>query len=445
MHIITPYKKTLAIFIALAFSWSMSAPVFASDATSASFSTNNEMDGTFGGQGTSTSFSSVSTGGQTATGESTSTNFVVDAGAMYYDTFAPKSQNWRWYDDETNETPTAALASENVAPSAVGGGNIVKLRISIAETGGIGANNVKFALQYSTSSDFSSGAVALDEITSCTGASSWCYANGAGIDNGVITTKVLSDADVCSGSVGIGCGTHNESGTTTSAFTQSPNTVTEYEFTLVEGTAANVNTVYFFRPVNNAAGIPVPLNASSTYPSLSTGGGTLTFSIGGLATSTVTAGVTTAVTTNSTLVPFGTLPINSDLAGAQRLTVTTNASQGYEIYAYQQQGFVNESADAITPITGTNQSPISWSTGCSATTTSCYGYHTTESTLAGGSTRFAADDTYAQFSTNPDEVAYSVGPATSRNTDMVYRVKVNATQDSGSYTSGVVYIVVPTF
>jgi hypothetical protein len=445
MRIITPYKKTLAILIAVAFSWSMSAPVFASDATSTSFSTNNETDGTFGGVGTSTSFSSVATGGQTATGESTSTNFVVDAGAMYYDSFAPKSQNWRWYDDETNETPSTPLASENVAPTAVGTANIIKLRISIAETGGIGANNVKFALQYSTSSDFSTGAVTLDEISSCTGGSAWCYANGAGADNAVITTNVLSDSDTCSGSAGTGCGTHNESGTSTSAFTQSPNTVTEYEFTLVESTGANVNTVYFFRPVNNAAGTPVPLNGAATYPSLVTGGGTLSFTIGGLATSTVTAGITTDINTDSTLVPFGTLPINTDLAGAQRLTVSTNASQGYENYAYQQQGFVNEHADAITPVAGTNGSPVAWATGCPSIASGCYGYHTTESTLAGGSTRFAADDTYAQFSNNPDEVAYSVGPASGRNTDMVYRVKVNTTQESGSYTSGVVYIVVPTF
>jgi hypothetical protein len=437
-------SKLLALVALVALFASETVYVFADDATSTSFMTHNVISNGFGGSGTSTNFSSVQTAGQTVTGESTSTNFLVDAGYLYFDTFAPQSKHWQWFDDETNETPTVSLAAENVSPSNVFDLNLVKLRISLAETAGIGQSNVKFALQYSTSSDFSSGAYPVVEQGSCTGASVWCYANGAGVDNAAITTGVLSDSDSCVASVGNGCGTHNESGISTSSRSHAAGATAEYEFT-IKGSGTVANTVYFFRPYDVVSATPVVLNGTSTYPSLSTQGATLTFTIGGLATSTATGGVSTSINTTSVSVPFGTLGISTPQVGAQRLTVTTNATQGYEIYAYQQQGLVNQQAVQITPVVGTNATPLGWSTGCLTTSTGCYGYHTTEGSLSGNSPRFAADDTYAQFSSNPDEIAYSVGPATNRVTDMVYKVEAHTDQEAGDYTSGIVYIVVPTF
>ena len=398
----------------------------------------------FGGVATSASFSSVDAAGQFSTGESTSTDYLVDSGSMYFDTFAPESENWRWYDDETDETPTVDLAPENVAPTGVNDLDAIKLRVAIRETAGIGADGVKFALQYSTSSDFSSGVYDVAEESDCVATSTWCYADGAGADNGIITTALLPDSDPCVASVGDGCGTHNESGISTSSFEQTANSVTEYEFT-IEESDASPNTVYFFRPYDVIDSSAAPISGTSTYPSLATGGTTLTFEIGGISTSTATAGVTTSITTSSSDVPFGSLLISTPVTGAQRLTVSTNASQGYEIYAYQQQGLIGEGVAEITPVSGTNASPTGWSAGCAATSTGCYGYHTDESVLAGGSTRFAADDTYAQFSSTPEEVAYSAGPADNRETDMVYKVEAGAQQAAGDYSGGVVYIVVPTF
>ena len=383
---------------------------YAATATSSTYMTTNAVTTDFGGAATSSNFSSVLTGAEPATGESTSTHFLVDSGSLYYDTFTPESARWRWYDDETNETPTSSLAPENVSPSSVNNLNTVKLRLTLREIANIGADGVKFALQYSTSSDFSSGVHTVVESGACTPVSTWCYATCAGADNSVITTGLLSDSDPCVASVGNGCGTHNTSGTSTSTFTHVKNAQTEYEFTILESGAVS-NTVYFFRPFNKISGTPVPLYATSTYPSLSTQGATLTFMIGGIATSTPTGGVTTDITTTSTIVPFGLLSVNTPVAGAQRLTVSTNAALGYEIYAFQQQGLTADSAAQLQPIGGTNHNPVSWNTGCAASSTSCYGYHTSENVLSGGSARFSADDTYAPFSSEPDEIAYSSGPA----------------------------------
>ncbi len=385
-------KVIIALVALSTLNITISPYVFADEASSTHFIVKNGDMNNFGGFASSSNFSSVESGGQTQSGTSTSASFALDAGQLYFDTFSPVTQNWRWYDDETNETPTSPLASENVAPSSINA-NTVKLRISVAETAHTGEPAAKFRLQYSTASDFSSDTHDVVEQWSCTGASNWCYADGAGVDNVVITTKLITGSDSCAGSVGTGCGTHNESGTSTSAFTQAASTTAEYEFT-IQNSGATINTVYFFRLFDTISSSSVPVNAktSATYPSLATGGTTLDFSINGIATSTFVSGLATDFTTTSTNVPFGKLPVGlgTSVKGAHRLTVTTNAAQGYEIFAYERQGFSAGSGDEITPLPGTNSTPVSWNTSnCPSSTSGCYGYHTTESVLASApATRF---------------------------------------------------------
>lgn len=423
----------------------ISSPVFADQATSTNFKATNAAINTFGGNATSSNFSSVQSGDQTGGGESTSTSFLLASGNLYFDSFTPKQQNWRWYDDEENETPTNPFAGENVAPSNVANNNLVKLRVSVAEVAGYGKDQVKFKLQFATSSDFSGSVHTVAEEIDCTGGSEWCYADGGGNDGAIITTKVLSDADTCASSVGDGCGTHNESGTTTSTFTQLQGTVTEYEFTL-EQSGAEANTVYFFRLFDTTSDSAVPYNTGYNYPSISSEGTSLTFTINGVASLTSTSGVVTTIETTSTDVPFGTLLISTPQVGAHRLTVTTNATQGYQVFTYTQQDLLGSTDGKIPPVPATNQSPLGWSSACTLELTGCYGYHTSDAVLSGGSTRFAADDTYAQFSTTTlSEVAFSSAATTSRTTDIVYKIEVHDEQVPDTYSTNVVYVVVPTF
>lgn len=417
--------------------------VFADITNSTSFKTNQSIN-EFGGGATSTSFQSVTTGGQIVTGQSTSTNFLISTGYQYFDSFSPMQANWRWFDDELNETPSNALESENVAPPGIFNDNIIKLRVTVRETADYGQAGTKFRLQYSTSSDFSSGAYALIEQYGCSSTSAWCYANGGGVDNDVITTSTLSDADSCSGSIGDGCGTHNESGTSTSAFTHKKSASTEYEFAIISKNTIS-NTVYFFRLFDVVASSSVPLDSGKTNPSLTTQGGTLSFSISGLPSSSSAGGVITNIDTTSTEVSFGNLPIGTPLTGAQRLNVSTNSTAGFEIFTYQSQGFVGDGGQEIDPVAGTNSSPASWTSGCSTSVAGCFGYHTSAPVLAGGSTRFAADDTYAGFSQNPDEVAYSATPVDDHETDVVYKIEAHDLQSAGEYRTNVTYIVVPVY
>lgn len=417
--------------------------VVAEDYTSTNFISRDPVMSDFGGTSTSTTFEAINTGGQTITGESASTNFLIRSGFLYFDTFTPKTQNWRWYDDESNETPTSALAAENVAPSEIEEDNSIKLRITVKETADIGMEKVKLRLQYSTDSNFSVGVGTPTEAGSCNGSSLWCYSDGGGSDNGVITTKVLSDASSCSGSVGEGCGTHNESGISASTFTHKKSAATEYEFTIKRSGAAR-NTTYFFRAYDVTSGRTIPLNAGETYPSLSTQGATLTFTVSGLTSGVSTSGITTDVTTTPTGIPFGALSLNAEIEAAQRLSVTTNADSGYQIYTFQTQGFLGSSGSAeIVPVDAVNSSPAAWSIPAGAS--GAYGYHTADATLAGGSSRFAAHNTYAKFETGAKEIAYSSGPVTAETTDLVYKTEITNQQPAGTYTSTVVYVIVPTF
>lgn len=358
--------------------------------------------------------------------------------------FRPKSQNWRWFDDETNETPVTALAAENIAPANVENDNLIKLRLSVKETADIAGANTKFKLQFSTFSDFSSGVFTVDATSTCTGNSSWCYADGAGVDNAVITTKTLSDADACAASVGNGCGTHNEASSTASTFTHLALATTEYEFTIMQS-GANTNTVYYFRAYDTVNDVPVILNTGESYPSLVTKGGSLIFTIGGLPSGTVTEGVTTDITTTATSLPFGTLAIGSEIEGAQRATTTTDATNGYQIFIRQESGFLSNNGAEIFGVTGTNASPSAWATGCLVSAAGCYGYHAGDDTLAGGSSRFLVNDTYAKMEDASKEIVFSSVGVTDEVIDIVFKTQITNQQAAGTYDSTLMYIVVPVF
>ena len=166
----------------------------------------------------------------------------------------------------------------------------------------------------------------------------------------------------------------------------------------------------------------------------------------GIASTTVTEGITLDVTTTATAVPYGRLSVGADIEAAQRLSVTTNAPEGYQIYMSTDGDFLSSSGDTIAPITATNAVPAAWATGCDIGASGCFGYHAGDDNLSGGSTRFFAADTYARFSTTTlDEVVYGGGPVATDTVDMVYKVSVKQLQEAGQYTAGVRYIAVPVF
>lgn len=357
--------------------------------------------------------------------------------------YTPVSENWRWYDDATSTTPTNPFAVENTAPIDIANDNEIKLRVTVTEVEGASGQNVKFGLQYSQFADFSDGGTFLTATSTCAADSIWCFVDGGGEPNATITAATLSDANACAGGVGDGCGMYNESTSTVSTHVQSASSSMEFDFALKHAGAV-VNTVYYFRLydlVNDDAVL-----ASSSYPSLVTEGGSLVFTADGTSSSTVTEGVTTDIDTTPTTIAFGMLPFDAELEAAHRLTVDTNGTEGYQVLMYTTGEFVNALGDKIDGFTGTNAAPVSWSIGCPVGTAGCFGYHSGDDVLEGGSTRFSADDTYARTSTTtPEEVLFSSTPAEGESEDVIFKLQVRRPQAAGQYETNIVYVAIPIF
>jgi hypothetical protein len=173
-----------------------------------------------------------------------------------------------------------------------------------------------------------------------------------------------------------------------------------------------------------------------------TEGANLTFTVSGLNKNTSTAGIVTDATTTSSAITFGTVPINTDFEAAQRISINSNATEGYQVLKYASQQMVNSYNDPVAAITGTNAAPTGWATGCSGAAIGCFGYHTTDGTLYGGSSRFGATDSYAALDTTPKEIMYSSIP-TSDVQDIVYKMKITQNQPAGDYATNITYIAVP--
>lgn len=357
--------------------------------------------------------------------------------------FSPVTQNWRWYSDPENETPTVSLAAENTIPANVENLETLALRITVREQSNVNGFNTKFKLQFSESNSFTN-ATQLVATSSCMESSLWCYVEGAVDDNTPITTALLSDSDGCASGAGSGCGTHNSAAEYVIGHAHGALQSKEYSFTL-KPSGARVNAVYYFRLVDASSDTPVPLAASEQYPAIVSGYSSLTFAVAGLPAGTTTAGVVTGATTTAAAVNFGKLAFDTDTIAAQRITVDTNATEGYQVLKYASQNLLNNSGAEIPSITPTNAAPAGWATSCAALgSTGCVGYHTTDAVLSGGSTRFAATDTYAALSTNPVEIMYASIPK-SDTADVIYRVQVNELQPAGDYVTDIVYLAVPVF
>lgn len=351
--------------------------------------------------------------------------------------FNPRTRNWRWYDDQSSETPLISLAQENFQPFGQTIEDPIKLRLTISDAGNLEAVNQKFSLQFSTSSTFASGVTAVTEAGSCTSSSLWCYADGVDADDDAITTRVLTDSVVS--------GVHNESGTSSSAFDHPALAVVEYEFTVKSRAGVSANTVYYFRAYDNNRSLAVVLATGASYPSIKTRQTTLSFTLQGLDSGATVDTFTTNITTTTTTIPFGTLVPNSAKTGAQRLTVTQDG-EGYIVYL-KSDGQLRTGSVEIDPVSGTNSAPSVWGMNVNAQTsvTGAFGYHTDDNVLSGSSTRFQNNDTWAQVETTRMEIVSSEGPLENDIHDILFRVMVSPLQPQGAYTAVIQYIVVPTF
>ena len=356
--------------------------------------------------------------------------------------FTPRITDWRWFDDAENETPSVATASLNTAPVEIAASSTLALRVVIDEEKSVNGQDVKFKLQFSQDITFANP-IDVFATETCNNDSTWCYTEGGGTNNQIISTAILGTSDPCVGSIGVGCGTHNSSGDFVAGHQHPAASAQEYSFT-VQSSLLRASAVYYFRLFDVARAEPVMLSAGASNPAAVAASANLVFTISGLPDGTNTAGITTDVQTTPSAVNFGVLPVGTDAIAAQRLDISTNATQGYQVWKYAGQQLTSGLGTTIANVAGSNLTPAGWNTVCLTSQTGCVGYHTTDATLSGGSARFAPVDTYAPLHTTVEEIMYSSLPADESH-DVVYRVRVRPEQPAGDYTTNIVYIAAPVF
>jgi hypothetical protein len=160
--------------------------------------------------------------------------------------FTPKQQNWKWFANDAAE-PSTTLAAENAVPTVATNTAIIRLRLTIAETGAVSG----------------SGAVTLDYSidggstwTTLGSSALWNYANGLATAGGTTTTFKTTD--------GITHGLYHESGTLSETWAASA--VRELDVAIVPVGATLPLGTYQFRA--KIGGTAVPLNTGKSYPSL---------------------------------------------------------------------------------------------------------------------------------------------------------------------------------
>jgi hypothetical protein len=184
-----------------------------------------------------------------------------------------------------------------------------------------------------------------------------------------------------------------------------------------------------------------------------------TFAVGGVAGGTTINGDTTTGTTSTTSIPFGKLVGGSATTTAQRLTVNTNASNGYVITVQTDgplesttggviDGFAN-GGDIDTPVTWAS-SPVGADVN-DATTWGHWGFTTDDATTTRGAGDEFDSQEYAAASTSPRVVMSHDGPTngtgTGVGTTLVgYKVEISNLQEAGDdYSTTLTYIATPTF
>ena len=184
----------------------------------------------------------------------------------------------------------------------------------------------------------------------------------------------------------------------------------------------------------------------------------LTFTVGGFASNQTINGstATTATSTSATAIPFGTLPIGSEVLLGQSLEVTTNASNGYVVTVHTTGPFMSTTGadiDAFVNGSDTN-TPTAWS-GPSALISdeNSYGHWgltSTDHATTSRATEFSINQWIAP-STTPRIIMGHDGPADGLTggigtSTIGYQVEISALQEAGDdYETSLIYVATPTF
>ena len=183
----------------------------------------------------------------------------------------------------------------------------------------------------------------------------------------------------------------------------------------------------------------------------------LTFSIYGVASSTTVNGdpVQTSTTTTAILIPFGTLQPGVPKMAAQRLTVGTNARNGFIVTIKENQNLTSSNGADIDLFKdgNANITPVAWAapsaTLGSENTYGHIGVTSEDADLNGG--EFTGDKFAGNFGTTSRVIFSNSGAADALtpnvgSTTIGYKIQISSLQEAGNdYTNTLTYVCTPSF
>ncbi len=184
----------------------------------------------------------------------------------------------------------------------------------------------------------------------------------------------------------------------------------------------------------------------------------LTFTISGLATSTAVNGTSTSLTTTATAIPFNTVAPGVIYTAGQRLNVTTNAANGFQVTVVQNQNLTsNNGADIDLFIDGAETAvPVAWQSPANTLgnelTYGHYGVTSEDSTLVGPADPFGSALFAGNFDAgSPLQVFWHDDPSdgTTANigeTDVAFQLQIGSLQEAANdYNNTLTYVATPIF
>lgn len=182
---------------------------------------------------------------------------------------------------------------------------------------------------------------------------------------------------------------------------------------------------------------------------------TLSFTLSAIAGSTSVFGITTDRASTAVTIPFGTLAPNSEYEVAHRLSIVTNAPNGYNVYLLQNGNLTSGSDDVDVFQDGSridDSANTAWTSPAVVTgneaTYGHVGYGSTDADVFATNNQWAGIPSIGASGAAPvtTGLACNGAAATTGDTcDIVYKIEVSALQEAGTYTNELYYVIVPLY
>jgi hypothetical protein len=168
---------------------------------------------------------------------------------------------------------------------------------------------------------------------------------------------------------------------------------------------------------------------------------TLSFTVNAVSAGQLCNGATSTQPSTATTIPFGTVTAAANSVVCQDLQISTNASNGYTVYARYTSKPTNVLSQTIADTSGTNAAPAAFP----APGTEAYGYTTSDAALGTGSPARFSSNLWAAMTTTTTEVAFDSTGVNSTIYRVGHQAGISLVTRPGTYVTTIIYTCTPVF